>query len=65
MNLLNKHTKNGIQRITLAFFSLEMPTDSQYGLLFSERVRKSVEQLVVHIEKTRIAVTISGGIASH
>ena len=46
-------------------FMVFLPADSQCGLLFAERVRKSVEQLVIHIEDAIISVTISGGIASH
>lgn len=46
-------------------FMVFLPADSQCGYLFAERVRKSVEQLVVHTDDTSIAVTISGGIASH
>tara|TARA_R110002049_G_scaffold42132_3_gene126010 strand:- start:1479 stop:2867 length:1389 start_codon:yes stop_codon:yes gene_type:complete len=46
-------------------FMVFLPADSQCGYLFAERVRKSVEQLVVHTDNTSISVTISGGIASH
>ena len=46
-------------------FMVFLPADSQCGLLFAERVRKSVEQLVVHTPEASISVTISGGIASH
>tara|TARA_R110002072_G_scaffold2280_1_gene18805 strand:+ start:10429 stop:11817 length:1389 start_codon:yes stop_codon:yes gene_type:complete len=46
-------------------FMVFLPADSQCGLLFAERVRKSVEQLVIHVEDAIISVTISGGIASH
>ncbi len=46
-------------------FMVFLPADSQCGLLFAERVRKSVEQLVIHVEDASISVTISGGIASH
>ena len=46
-------------------FMVFLPADSQCGFLFAERVRKSVEQLVVHTEETSISVTISGGISSH
>tara|TARA_R110001592_G_scaffold238227_2_gene497783 strand:- start:81574 stop:82962 length:1389 start_codon:yes stop_codon:yes gene_type:complete len=46
-------------------FMVFLPADSQCGLLFAERVRKSVELLVVHTDETSISVTISGGISSH
>ena len=46
-------------------FMVFLPADSQCGLLFAERVRKSVEQLVIHVDDATISVTISGGIASH
>tara|TARA_R110001592_G_scaffold167131_5_gene402512 strand:+ start:5235 stop:6623 length:1389 start_codon:yes stop_codon:yes gene_type:complete len=46
-------------------FMVFLPADSQCGFLFAERVRKSVEQLVVHAGSECISVTISGGISSH
>lgn len=46
-------------------FMAFLPADANSGFLFAERVRKSVEQLVLHVDDESISVTISGGIASH
>jgi len=46
-------------------FMVFLPADVNSGRLFAERVRKSVEQLVVYSGEDSISVTLSGGISSH